>query len=117
MDFRRKNGSLDHSKVEVWMEGNSVPEIGVLEIDGDNCYFHSYNDAAADGSPLYLFSFVDEHILQDMKNGRVDLLTGFNHHSALVFQEVEEDGKITAKEVDFSELNDDLLPQADTFLM
>lgn len=119
MDFRRNNGSLDHNKVEVWMHVQDyVPEMGVLEIDGDKCYFNSYTDTA-DGSPLYLFSFVDEEILQDMRNGRVDVLTGFSHHSALIFKEVEleENGRIEAHEVNFRDLLTEELPKPGAYLV
>lgn len=118
MDFRRKNGFLDHDKVEVWFHVNKVPEIGVLEIDGDKCYFNSYADTA-DDAPLYLFSFVDEDVIQDMRNGRVDALTGFSHHSALIFKEVEleESGKIEAYEVNFRDLKADELPEPGAFFV
>lgn len=115
MDFRRKNGSLDHSKVEVWMDENSVPKIGVLEIDGDKCYFNSYGDAA-DESPLYLFSFVDEDVIQDIRNSREDLKTGFSHHSAVIFKEIEVDGKIEAHEISYFEIPESDLPGEGAYL-
>lgn len=116
MDFRAADGRLDLGELsEVWIDYDFVPIVGVVMKDGDPCYFSAYGDAA-DGSPLYLFSFVDEDVIQDMKNGRIDALTGFSHHSALIFKEIEVDGKIEAHEISYFEIPESDLPEEGAYL-
>lgn len=116
MDFRDKNGTLDFTTIkETWMQVDSVPEIGVLSKDGDDCIFLSYYDRS-DSSPLYFFSFVDEDVIQDIRNGRVDLKTGFRHHSAVIFKELENEGKIETVEVSYFKIPDAELPEDEAYL-
>lgn len=116
MDFRTDDGKLDlGSPSEIWIEHEDNPLVGVLSKEKELCYFSFYTQDDSKG-PLYLCSFVPEEIIQDMRNGRVDLLTGFSYYTAHIFKEVVVDGKIEVKEVSYFDLLDEELPEEGTYL-
>lgn len=116
MNFRNSDGSLALDPLaEVWVEYELNNVAGVLEKDGDLYYFNAYDLGGT--SPLYLFSFVDEDVIQDMRNGRVQLREGFEHYSALIFKEfVKEDGTIEVREVKYRDLDESDLPEPNHYL-
>jgi len=118
MNFRDSSGALDLGELsEVWIEQESTPVAGLVIKDGDKCFFNAY-DITGDHGPLYLFSFVNEDIIQDMRNGRIELREGFEHYSAFIFkEEVASDGSIYSDEIAFNEIPENLLPETGIFVL
>lgn len=106
----------DMKLLETWFYYDG-PQVGVLE-DGDKkqYYFSSYADCSL-GGPLFLFSQVDENVLNDIRDGKKDVLCAYSDDSAIIYKDIElTDGTIVTEKRNFAELTTDELPKSGVFL-
>lgn len=118
MNFRNDSGELDlRDRGEVWAESAGKPLVGCFVNSGDKYFYHAY-DQLDSGTVLYLFSYVDEYVIKDIRDGRIELAEAFTDSSALVFKEVlGNNEKIFVQEVMTRELSDTELPAPNSFVM
>jgi len=106
----------DMKLLETWFYYDG-PQVGVLEDENKKqYYFSSYADCSL-GGPLFLFSQVDENVLNDVRDGKREVLSAYSDNSAILYRDIElADGTIITEECDFAELMPDELPEPGVFL-
>lgn len=106
----------DMKILETWFYYDG-PQVGVLEDGHKNQYYFSSYANCSLGGPLFLFSQVQESVLNDVRDGRKDLLSAYSDNSAVIYKDIElADGTIITEKCDFAELTSDELPDPGVFL-
>ena len=116
MNFRDDEGKLELGELsEMWMVNDEdIPVAGVVFASGEKIAFYGTEDK---GKILYVFSFVSEEILQDVRDGRIELLSAFTDFDAQLWQEVDQNGTIRLEETDRKTINETRLPEHGVFVL
>lgn len=116
MNFRDDEGNLELGELsETWMVNDQdIPIIGAVFHSGEKVAFYGTED---NDKVIYVFSFVSEEILQDVRDGRIELLSAFTDITAQLWQEVVENGVIHLKETDHRTIDQAHLPEHGVFVL
>lgn len=116
MNFRDDEGKLELGELsETWMvDADDTPIAGVVFTSGEKIAFYGTED---NGNILYVFSFVSEEILQDVRNGRIELLSAFTDFDAQLWQEIDQNGTILLEETDRKTIDKTRLPEHGVFVL